>query len=154
MMNIKVKNNSLNETIGFGLDVLTELYDPFFTANPELITKLVKGNDMNNVRIGDLSRRCLPDSQYVFSVVSTDDHVTFRLDVPGVALDDLNVSIENQHLVVSGKRFDTGFSFAKSVLLPVNEIDLLSADSKLIYGVLNVDFKRKTEKTSRKLVVK
>lgn len=94
------------------------------------------------------------------------DRLTITAELPGVKVEDLDLSIEGATLTLQGKRdsrqgegavsyhrreIECG-SFSRAVTLPV-KVDLESASAKLINGILTVVLMKASEATPRHIKV-
>jgi hypothetical protein len=85
--------------------------------------------------------------------VSKNNRISLSIDVPGVALADINVDIDAYNVRVTGKRHDTGTNVSHSYTLP-QCYDTKSITAKLDSGVLTLTVKKLAGMTPRKITVK
>ena len=117
----------------------------------------------------DLFDQARPASAFAprFEVKETGDHFVFRADLPGVKDDDLDISMQNGVLSVSGSRsaeekkegesyylYERSFgTFSRSFSLPeVADPDKVEADLK--DGVLTITIGKRVEAKPRKIGLK
>lgn len=86
-------------------------------------------------------------------VSATEEQLSLGIDVPGVKLGDLSVTVDRNVLKVSGKRFDLGTPVSHTYVIP-QMFDARSASAVLDSGVLAVQFKKSTEQTLHRVSVK
>lgn len=114
----------------------------------------------------DLERqlgRFIPD----FEVRETPEAYVFKADLPGVSLDDLEITVTANRLLVSGKREaekhderDTFYayeraygSFARAFTLP-DDADTANVRAEMNNGVLSLTIPKKAEQQPKKVEVK
>lgn len=85
--------------------------------------------------------------------VSKGDRIVLSVDVPGVALDDIEVNIDAYTIRVIGKRSDTGANITHSYTLP-QCYDTKAITAKLEHGVLTLVVKKLANMKPRKVTVK
>lgn len=81
------------------------------------------------------------------------DHITAAVDVPGVKVEDLSVTIENGVIKASGKRFDNGQAVELLQVIGV-DYDPRSSEALLEAGVLTVTVRKFKDKVAHKVSVK
>jgi HSP20 family molecular chaperone IbpA len=98
-----------------------------------------------------------PGSELVFSAATsplnmkhTDDGVTITVDMPGVDAKDLDLTIENANLSITGKRGDQTYRY--SVALG-DTTDPNNIEAQLDKGVLTVHAHKRPETNPRKILV-
>ena len=81
-----------------------------------------------------------PDGHLAADIFETDEGVTFRLDVPGVSPDDMEVKVEHRTLTVTAKR--RGDGLARGALRRQfrfsDSLDNSAVDASLVNGVLTL----------------
>ena len=81
-----------------------------------------------------------PDGRLAADIFETDEGITFRLDVPGVSPDDMEVKVEHRTLTVTAK--PQGDGFARGALRRQfrlsDSIDSSAVDASLVHGVLTL----------------
>jgi len=100
-------------------------------------------------------------------VAESEQAYTVTLDLPGVAKDDVKVSIEGRRVSIDAKsaqaherkggdrvlvRERAASSFARSFVLPV-ELDEERSSAKLEHGVLTLELAKRREASARKITV-
>lgn len=99
------------------------------------------------------------------TIVETEDSVEIRLDVPGVKMDDIEMTLEKSALVIRGERkFSTPDNAKVTGSSPTETFerrfqlhDTLnpeSADAVLDHGVLSVRFTRREELQPKKISIR
>jgi HSP20 family protein len=84
-----------------------------------------------------------------FEIIERDDRVTFRIEVPGYRKDDLDVSIEDRTLSVSGPKGSAADEFALVIDMPASA-DIGNAVASLAYGILEIEIPRTESAPSTK----
>jgi HSP20 family protein len=102
-----------------------------------------------------------------FEVKETKDAFLFNADLPGVDEDDLDISLTDNRLTISGKReaerkkegetfyaYERAYgSFTRTFTLP-READTENCDAQLKNGVLTLRLPKKREEQSRKINIR
>ena len=103
---------------------------------------------------------------YGVDLYETDENIVLEMAVPGVAVEDLDISIEGRQLSIKGnlpenedegRRYWTkglpSGQFSRTVTLPV-EIDVENVEASAVNGILNVTLPKVAEAKARKITVK
>ena len=105
-----------------------------------------------------------PMSGYPVDLYETDDALVLELAVPGIAVEDLDISLENRHLSISGKvaegEGDRRYwlqsvprgEFKRSFKLPI-AVDVDAVEAKAVNGILSVTMPKVAEAKARKIEV-
>jgi HSP20 family protein len=129
-----------------------------------LLEDFLRGDPFREMMpVGDGMRQSvLPN----FEVLDTDDGYVFRADLPGVAQNDIDISVTGNRLTISGKRDEeqvdkTGRyyirervygNFSRSFTLPQGaDLDHIQADCK--DGVLTIRVRKQPELAARKIAI-
>jgi HSP20 family protein len=118
---------------------------------------------------GSLGLHQMPAQQFMpqFEVRETDDAYIFRADLPGVKDDDLDITLAQNRLTISGKRemeqrhesdryyaVERAYgSFTRSFTLPT-DVDQNRVEAELKDGVLNLKIPKSAEQQPKKVQVK
>ena len=122
---------------------------------------------------------CFPSSRWVspasypsfdwnpsIDVSESDDEIVVKVEIPGVSLEDVDISIDDNHLVISGEkkqeveeqdrnycRVERSYgSFRRSLALPSGaEVDSIRASSR--DGVLSILIPKSDDTRSRKIEI-
>lgn len=94
----------------------------------------------------------LPSPKKTWRVEKNADQLILSLDVPGLKLDDVNLSIEDGVLHLTGTRFDTNEKIDETYAID-DEFDTSSVTAAFTHGVLTVSFKKRPECVSRKIKI-
>ncbi len=99
-------------------------------------------------------------------VSESDDEIVVKVEIPGVSLDDVDISVDDNHLIISGeKRQETEEkdrnyccversygSFRRSLALPSGaNVDTIKASSR--DGVLSILIPKSADRKSRKIEI-
>ncbi len=134
--------------------------DPF-----EMMREMLSWDPLTE--FGRTGGRALADFTPQFEVKETKDAFVFKADLPGVKESDLEVSLQDNRLTISGKReeekrdendtwyaYERSFgSFSRSFTLP-READANACDAALENGVLTVRLGKRAEAQPRRIDVK
>jgi HSP20 family protein len=96
-------------------------------------------------------------------VIEREDRLVIRLEIPGVAADDLEITVEDRTLSIAGTRSfgdETGYrrreiltgSISRTVLLP-RGLDTQEITATTVDGILEVTIARRPEVLPRKVKV-
>ena len=139
-----------------------ERTDPF-RAFEEMFNDLWRGGWPSRFQT-DTTRPLLRPAM---DVIENDNAITFRLDLPGLSVDDVNVELEDNVLTISGETGDTieeegdryhyreryTGSFQRSLRLP-NTIDGDQVDASFENGVLNIVLPKLAQAQPKRIEVK
>tara|TARA_Y100000114_G_C11609178_1_gene254270 strand:- start:218 stop:604 length:387 start_codon:yes stop_codon:yes gene_type:complete len=95
-------------------------------------------------------------STHFVSTNDTDNTITYSVDVPGISKDNLNITLDDYIITISGERVDDSncsHSVSKSFNISEN-VDLNSETLKLENGVLNITFNKLNKENSNKRVLR
>lgn len=67
-----------------------------------------------------------------------DDKLDISIDVPGVRISDLNVTVDDQVLTICGTRQSSGLKFSRQFALDVSIVDADNVCANLVDGVLTI----------------
>lgn len=139
-----------------------EVSDPFETLE-QMVDEMWRAWPLGSARRGSSTPLLRP----AMDVVENDKEVILRLDLPGLKPDDVNVSIDDHTLTVSGQFGDTieregdryhyrerrTGSFERSVRLP-STIDTEHIDATFEHGVLNITLPKLPQAQPKQISVK
>ena len=122
---------------------------------------------LNQFVRGVLSAETQASGSPPVTLIETADRYRMECDMPGVALDDISVSVENYVLTISGKRKTTELQdsakvvlnersareFCRSIQLAKNA-DVKTVDAELSNGVLVVTIMKRSEVLPQKIQIR
>lgn len=140
-----------------------ETTDPF-DALEQMVDEMWNSWPFSTSRRAEGSRTLLRPAM---DVVENDTEVILRLDLPGLKPDDVNVSIDDHVLTISGQIGDTierdgdryhyrerrSGSFERSIRLP-NTVDTENVDATFESGVLNITLPKLAQAQPKRINVK
>jgi len=158
MANLSIRNEP---TISSLLPDVGYQFDPFQTMR-----EMLRWDPINDLYRGWPAERAGITFNPLFDVRETNDAFILQADMPGVVEKDLDISLTNNRLIVSGKRESeqevkgetyyrserTHGSFSRSFNLPT-DVDANKVTAELKNGVLFVQLPKTGESMARKIPV-